>query len=263
MNIDGSNPRRLTNEVGYDGGAFYSQDRQWIVWRANRPKTAGRSENVQGSAGQRSGHAQQDGNHDHENRRYPEEATHFQWRRQFRSVLSSKRQADHFFVRHEQQAPGIPNFDLYLINRDGTGLQQITFDEGFDAFPMFNNDGKKLVWASSRHGAKEGDIDIFIADWTTERRIGDNPLRVRSRAKHELSRATPVVRLDHFATGARLAGEVILIAATVRSAGGITNERRSYQALKKRISGEVRFDETSRFSTAPTPVSMKSNRSAS
>jgi len=30
---------------------------------------------------------------------------------------------------------------------------------------MFNIDGKKLVWASSRHGAKEGDIDIFIADW--------------------------------------------------------------------------------------------------
>jgi len=54
---------------------------------------------------------------------------------------------------------------LYLINRDGSGLQQITFDEGFDAFPMFSNDGKKLVWAASRNGAKEGDIDIFTADW--------------------------------------------------------------------------------------------------
>jgi Tol biopolymer transport system component len=63
------------------------------------------------------------------------------------------------------KSPGIPNFDLYLINRDGSGLEQITWDEGFDAFPMFSNDGKKVVWASSRNGAKEGDIDIFIADW--------------------------------------------------------------------------------------------------
>jgi Tol biopolymer transport system component len=26
MNIDGSNQHRLTNALGYDGGAFYSQD---------------------------------------------------------------------------------------------------------------------------------------------------------------------------------------------------------------------------------------------
>ncbi len=57
------------------------------------------------------------------------------------------------------------NFDLYLINRDGTGLQQITFDKGFDGFPMFTNDGKKLIWGSNRHGAKEGDTNVFIADW--------------------------------------------------------------------------------------------------
>src|SRR5262249_35917786 len=39
MNLDGTNQRRLTHDLGYDGGAWHSQDGQWIVWRANRPKT--------------------------------------------------------------------------------------------------------------------------------------------------------------------------------------------------------------------------------
>ena len=61
--------------------------------------------------------------------------------------------------------PRSPNFDLYLINRDGTGLQQITFDEGFDGFPMFTNDGRKLIWASNRRATAQGETNVFIADW--------------------------------------------------------------------------------------------------
>ena len=34
-------------------------------------------------------------------------------------------------------------FNLFSINLDGTGLEQITFDPVFDAFPMFSHDGKK------------------------------------------------------------------------------------------------------------------------
>jgi Tol biopolymer transport system component len=165
MNPDGSGQRRLTTEVGYDGGAFYSQDNQWIVWRASRPKT--------------------------------EEET-----KQFKSLLakdlvmpskleimimradgSGKRQltsngaanfAPYFHPNGRQiifasnvnnKDPRSPNFDLFLINRDGTGLQQVTFDEGFDGFPMFTADGRKMVWASNRNGAKEGDTNVFIADW--------------------------------------------------------------------------------------------------
>ena len=52
-----------------------------------------------------------------------------------------------------------------VINRDGTGLQQITFDEGFDGFPMFTNDGKYLIWGSNRHGKTEGETNVFIAEW--------------------------------------------------------------------------------------------------
>jgi Tol biopolymer transport system component len=165
MNADGSSQRRLTTEVGYDGGAFYSQDNQWIVWRASRPRT------------------EQDV-------------------KQFKDLLSrdlvmpsrlevmimradgsGKRQltsngaanfAPYFHPngRHiifasnvNNKDPRSPNFDLFLINRDGTGLAQVTFDEGFDGFPMFTADGKKMVWASNRNGAREGDTNVFIADW--------------------------------------------------------------------------------------------------
>ena len=33
------------------------------------------------------------------------------------------------------------NFDIFLINLDGTGLEQVTFNETFDGFPMFSPDG--------------------------------------------------------------------------------------------------------------------------
>jgi TolB protein len=163
MNIDGTQPRRLTNELGYDGGPWHSQDGQWIVWRASRPKT-------------------------------PEEVAKYKDLLSkdlvmpakleifvMRSDGTQKRQltsngaanfAPYFHPNGRQiifasnmKDPRGGNFDLYLINRDGTGLQQITFDPGFDGFPMFTADGKKLIWGSNRHGAKEGDTNVFTADW--------------------------------------------------------------------------------------------------
>ena len=52
------------------------------------------------------------------------------------------------------------NFDLALINIDGTGLERVTYNESFDGFPMFSPDGKKLVFASNRNAAKSRAIRI-------------------------------------------------------------------------------------------------------
>jgi len=51
------------------------------------------------------------------------------------------------------------------VNVDGSGLEQITTNSEFDAFPMFSPDGKQLVWASNRNGKVQGETNIFIADW--------------------------------------------------------------------------------------------------
>jgi Tol biopolymer transport system component len=61
--------------------------------------------------------------------------------------------------------PRSGNFDLFLVGLDGSGLEQITTDEGFDGFPMFSPDGKKLIWASQRADSKSMDVNLFIADF--------------------------------------------------------------------------------------------------
>ena len=39
MNLDGSDVKQVTNELGYDGGAWFSPDGSKLVWRSSRPKT--------------------------------------------------------------------------------------------------------------------------------------------------------------------------------------------------------------------------------
>ncbi len=57
------------------------------------------------------------------------------------------------------------DFDLYLINIDGSGLERVTYNETFDGFPMFTHDGRKLVFASNRNGKVPHETNLFLADW--------------------------------------------------------------------------------------------------
>ena len=58
--------------------------------------------------------------------------------------------------------------DIWVMNADGTGLEQVTTSPEFDAFPMFSADGKRLVWASNRHGTAPHETNIFVADWAEQ-----------------------------------------------------------------------------------------------
>jgi Tol biopolymer transport system component len=61
-------------------------------------------------------------------------------------------------------------FHLWMVNFDGTGLQRVTSEGTFNAFPMFSPDGKKLVWASNRFNPDRHLSDIVLSEWkeTTE-----------------------------------------------------------------------------------------------
>ena len=68
------------------------------------------------------------------------------------------------FFSSNHTNPRSRDFELYLVNADGSGLDRVTNDPEFDGFPMFSPDGKQLVWASGR-SSKDGDLNLFIADW--------------------------------------------------------------------------------------------------
>lgn len=163
MDLNGKNLKRLTNEVGYDGGPFYSPDNQWIVYRAHHPKTEKEIADYKGLL--------------RENLIRPTSLDIWVMKADGtgkRQVTSNGKAnfAPYFFPNGKRiifssnmDDPRGRNFDLYAINVDGTNLERITYNETFDGFPMFTPDGKKIVFASNRNAAKQGDTNVFIADW--------------------------------------------------------------------------------------------------
>ena len=165
MNVDGSDVRQLTHELGYDGGAFFSDDGKKIVYRSEQPKT---QEQIADYKDLLSRGLIRPGNleiwvmdADGKNKL---QVTH----------NGAANFAPYFFPGGGKRiifASNLANqkdpsgFDLYAINVDGTGLEQITYHPDFDAFPMFSSDGKRLVWASNRNGKAPHETNIFIADW--------------------------------------------------------------------------------------------------
>lgn len=165
MDTNGKNVKRLTFDVGYDGGAFFSPDSKMLVYRANHPTTP------------------------EDTKRYKDLlAKHLIVPTTFEIFVmnadgSGKRQVTKlnaasfapyftpdgkrivFCTNYFATDPRKRNFDLAIINVDGTGLERVTYNDTFDGFPMFSPDGKKFVFASNRNSAKEGDTNVFIADW--------------------------------------------------------------------------------------------------
>jgi len=165
MDIDGKNLKQLTDAVGYDGGAFYSPDSKMIVYRRSTPKNEAEVSRYKSLLA-----------------RHLIVPTTFEiW--VMNADGSNKRQITNlaggsfapyftpdgkkiiFCTNYFATDPRKRNFDLALINLDGTELERVTFNESFDGFPMFSPNGKKLVFASNRNAAKEGETNVFIADW--------------------------------------------------------------------------------------------------
>ncbi|HJZ87164.1 MAG TPA: hypothetical protein VKN99_18450 [Polyangia bacterium] len=146
MNADGSHAKRLTHGKGYDGGAFFSPDDKRIVWRAFRAPNE-RVGEIFIMAADGTGEKQ---------------LTHLgavSWAPFFHP--DGKR------ILFASNADGMKegkhgNFELYLMHDDGSRLERVTFQDGFDGLPVFSPDGRKVMWTSTRVG---GESQIFVADW--------------------------------------------------------------------------------------------------
>lgn len=166
MNPDGTGLTQLTDEVGYDGGPFYSFDGTQIVYRANHPTDPGKLKDYQDLLANNlvrpSVMDLRVMNRDGSNKRtiLSNGAANFApyWHPDGKRIIFASNLDDE----------GGRDFDLFMIDSDGRNLTRVTFNPSFDAFPMFSHDGKKLIFASNRYGAAEGDTNVFIADWTDE-----------------------------------------------------------------------------------------------
>ncbi|RYY58676.1 MAG: hypothetical protein EOO12_16985, partial [Chitinophagaceae bacterium] len=68
------------------------------------------------------------------------------------------------FCSNHEYPRGFP-FNMYLLDTKSGALEKISRDKGFDAFPMFNKRGTKLLFCSNRNNGGTHDTNIFIADW--------------------------------------------------------------------------------------------------
>ena len=165
MDTNGKNVKRLTNELGYDGGAFFSPDSKQIVYRAYHPQDEPAKiryrQKLDENLIEPNNFEIWVMNADGSNKRQITKLG----AASFAPFFTPDGKKIIFCTNHFATDPRKRNFDLALINVDGTGLERITFNESFDGFPMFSPDGKKLVFASNRNAAKEGDTNVFIADW--------------------------------------------------------------------------------------------------
>ncbi|MCG8015121.1 MAG: hypothetical protein JAY97_02810 [Candidatus Thiodiazotropha sp. 'RUGA'] len=170
MDVDGGNVQRLTDAEGYDGGPWFSPDSTKIVWRAWHPTSA--AEKAQWQENMKQDYVQSTPldiwvmNADGSNkiRLTDNGATNWapSWHPDGKRIVFSSNMDD---WRDDYKTYG-HNFELYLINSDGSGLERVTYNKIFDSFPMFSPNGKKLVFGSNRNPDKPRATDIFIADWT-------------------------------------------------------------------------------------------------
>lgn len=169
MDADGANVKRLTDALGYDGGPWFSPNGKKIVWRAWHPETS--AEKAQWRDNMTNNYIQSTPldlwvmNSDGSNKKRLTDngATNWapSWHPDGKRIIFSSNLDDW----HEDIKAFGHNFELYLINSDGSGLERITENQVFDSFPMFSNDGKKLAFGSNRNPDKPRATDIFIADW--------------------------------------------------------------------------------------------------
>lgn len=163
MDADGTNVKRLTHSPGYDGGAFFTADGSRIVFRAREIEDPKELEDYRQLLKQHLVRPTKleicimDADGSNRRRVTNLEAGSFApFPHPFKDkILFSSNHGD----------PKGREFDLFLVNGDGSGLERVTESPGFDGFPMWSSDARWLVFASNRNGRKRGDTNVFLAEW--------------------------------------------------------------------------------------------------
>ncbi len=141
MRSDGTEVRRLTDKLGYDGGPFFSPDGKSICWRRFSENGALAEIMVMNTDG-----SQQ------------RALTHMQamsWAPFFHPS------GDYLVFATNKH--GFENFELYMVDFEGKREPvRVSYRPGFDGLPVFPPNGKTLVWTSNSGGSQS---QLFEAKW--------------------------------------------------------------------------------------------------
>lgn len=144
MRSDGSELRRLTSSVGYDGGPFFSPDGKQICWR--RFSENGATAEIMLM------------NRDGSQQRAITNLGVMSWAPYFHPS------GDYLIFATNQH--GFSNFELYLVDARGEHQPvRVTYRDGFDGLPVFTPDGSGLVWTSNGGSSQS---QLFEATWNDE-----------------------------------------------------------------------------------------------
>jgi len=84
------------------------------------------------------------------------------------------------------------NEDIYVMNADGTNVQQLTKNPGPEFDPMWSPDGKHIVYRDSRRGPNQDDeIYVMNADGSGQADITNNPSNDWGRHGHPVAPKSP------------------------------------------------------------------------
>ena len=144
MRADGSDQRRLTHELGYDGGPFFMKDGN-IVWR--RFDESGLIADIWTM--------KPDGSE-------KKQITDFgamSW------APYEHPSGEYFFFASNKL--GFENFEIFIVDQAGAKEPvRITYTAGFDGLPVPSPDGTQLAWTTARAGGSAG--QIYLARWNHE-----------------------------------------------------------------------------------------------
>ena len=66
---------------------------------------------------------------------------------------------------------GVTNYEIYVMNSDGTGQTRLTNDPGWDTAPAWSPDGTKILFTSLREGPMSQVLYVMNADGSNQMRV--------------------------------------------------------------------------------------------
>jgi Tol biopolymer transport system component len=166
--LEGGQLAQVTRSPGYDGGAFFSHDGTWLVFRSSAftpGKEAAEIADYQKLLGEWKVRptrmeimlCRPDGSE--------RRAVTKLGKASFAPYFFPDDQRIVFASNFEDEAQRGRNFDLYAVDLDGSHLEKITRCDLFDGFPVFSPDGHWLVFASNRGGSHPHETNLYLAEW--------------------------------------------------------------------------------------------------